>query len=75
MVTEFIPFGSRINEYFEGCIKKKPLKSYDFKGFNSICLSARGESSLKWRFQEKQVFSKKYYPDFTIKLFGNMDLI
>ena len=43
MVTEFIPFGSRINEYFEGCIKKKPLKSYDFKGFNSICLSARGE--------------------------------
>ncbi|WP_288980947.1 DUF2807 domain-containing protein [uncultured Flavobacterium sp.] len=23
--------------------KKKPLKSYDFKGFNSICFSAGGE--------------------------------
>ena len=46
MVTEFIPFGSRINEYFEGCIKKKPLKSYDFKGFNSICFSAGGERGI-----------------------------
>jgi len=23
--------------------KKKPLKSYDFKGFNSICISTGGE--------------------------------
>jgi hypothetical protein len=23
--------------------RKKPLKSYDFKGFNSICFSAGGE--------------------------------
>ena len=47
MVTEFIPFGSRINEYFEGCIKKKPLKSYDFKGFNSICFPAGGERGIR----------------------------
>lgn len=25
---------------------KKPLKSYDFKGFNSICFSARGERGI-----------------------------
>ena len=62
MVTEFIPFGSRINEYFEGCIKKKPLKSYDFKGFNSICLSARGERGICLFLQTalKQYFTKYF---------------
>jgi hypothetical protein len=39
--------------------KKKPLKSYDFKGFNSICFPAGGErgSSLN-RF--KPMFSMLY---------------
>ena len=60
MVTEFIPFGSRINEYFEGCIKKKPLKSYDFKGFNSICFSARGERGTNaYFFYTYQILSKQ----------------
>jgi hypothetical protein len=26
--------------------KKKPLKSYDFKGFNSICFPAGGERGI-----------------------------
>lgn len=30
--------------------KKKPLKSYDFKGFNSICFPAGGERGTRTSF-------------------------
>ena len=31
----------------KGIEKKKPFKSYDLKGFNQICFSARGERGIR----------------------------
>jgi hypothetical protein len=43
--------------------KKKPLKSYDFKGFNSICFPAGGERGICTIQNQliKSILCKAYY--------------